>query len=155
MSGIPGADQPEADRLILEAAAGIRELSTAELQQVLEHVARAGFDPGATERVRGRSAGLVWQGRVLKGSDRLPPAEAHYLRHVVAGQEWPPGTSLQLYLNSIQGVTLDSKSGILTSRYQGAWQLTIVRRSGSLRGPNGFAWVLVDYRVETGHRVTA
>lgn len=154
MSANPG-DRPAIDGLILAAATGARELDAAELQWVLERVAWAGFDPQAPERAGGRIAGVPWRGRLLKGSDRLAPAEVHYLRHVVVAQEWPVGTSLQEYVGGIRDVMRDPDSGVLTSRYQGAWQLTVIRRSGPLRGPNGFARVLVDYRVQTGHWVRA
>ncbi len=137
------------------AATGTRRLSVAELQLVLEHVAQAGFDPTALKRTGGRLAGLVWRGQILRGNDRLSPAEAHYLRHVVRRHEWPPGTTLQEYLDSIRNVVLDPTSGVLTNRYQGAWQLTIVRRSGGLEGPAGLAWIMVDYRVAMGHWMTA
>lgn len=150
-----GTGPAEVDRLILEAAAGERKLTRAELRRVLEHVAQAGFDPNARERVRGRLAEREWQGTVLRGGDRLPPADVHYLRHVVAGREWPAGTTLVAYLGSIGAVVLDPRSGVLVCRYQGAWQLTIVRRSHELRGPQGSDWILVDYRLETGHWVTA
>lgn len=35
------------------------------------------------------------------------------------------------------------------------WSLTIVRESRELRGPRGHEWVLVQYRVNWGHWVTA
>jgi hypothetical protein len=77
---------PETDDLILAAAEGRRVLDDAELRAVLEHVAAAGFDPHARERVRGRLAGMTWRGAVLRGRDRLPPAEVKYLSHVVRGR---------------------------------------------------------------------
>jgi hypothetical protein len=92
---------------------------------------------------------------VLTGRDMLLPAEVHYLRHVVSQQEWPRGTSLAAYVESIRNVVLDETSEVFTSQYQGTWQLGVVRPSGALRGPGGFAWVLVEYRVATGHWVTA
>jgi hypothetical protein len=78
--------------LIESAATG--SLSEAQLATILEHVAEAGFDTQARERVRGRLAGAVWRGRELLGTDMLAPAEVHYLWHVVRRQEWPSGTSL-------------------------------------------------------------
>lgn len=155
MTTPPETSPSESDRLILEAAEGTRRLTPEEIRRVLVDVAAAGFDPHARERVRGRLAGLEWQGTVLRGSDRLPSAEVHYLRHVVAGNEWPPSTTLADYLRSIRQVVLDRRSGILASRYQGTWQLTVIRRSREWRGPEGFDWILVDYRVEIGHWVTA
>ena len=145
-----------ADALILEAATGARRLTRAELQEVLEHVARAGFDPDARERAGSRLAGMFWRGRVLSGSDRLPPAEVHYLRHVVRAREWPPDTSLEAYLESIRHVILDPRSGILVSQFlDKGWQLACVRRSEDLQGPGGGEWVMVEYRLATGHWMTA
>jgi hypothetical protein len=146
----------EPDRLIVEAATGARELTPDELRRVLEHVAGAGFTPAPDTRVGGRLAGIAWQGRTLRGSDRLTSAETHYLRHVVAQQEWPPGTTLDEYLTSIHEVILDPASGALTSRFSGQfWQLALVRRSGALGGPEGYEWLMVEYRVELGHWTTA
>jgi hypothetical protein len=144
----------KADRLILAAARGSRRLARRELQRVLEHVAQAGFDPAARERARGRLSGIVWQGRTLQGDDMLSPAEVHYLGHVILRQEWPAGTDLAEYIESARAIVLDRASGVFSSRYQGAWQLGVVRRSGNLRGPLGSDWVLVEYRLATGHWTT-
>ena len=144
------------DRLILEAATGARRLSREELAEVLEHVAEAGFDANARERARGELAGVIWQGETLRGSTMLPPADRHYIKHVLLRQEWPEGTTLDDYLASIRAVVRDPASGLVVRRYEGkAWQLTIVGRSGNWRGPGAGDWVLVDYRVETGHWTTA
>lgn len=143
------------DSLIVAAATGSRVVNPEELERVLQHVAAAGFDPHASEQVRGRLAGAVWKGVVLTGRDRLPPAEVHYLWHVVAQREWPAGTTLADYEQSIREVILDPSSGVFVSRYQGAWQIGMVRRTAGLRGPNGFPWVLIEYRLATGHWVTA
>jgi hypothetical protein len=150
-----GSGPLDAARLIVEAATGARQLTPDEVQRVLERVAAAEFDPSALERARGRLAGQIWRGAKLAAGTMLSPAEAHYLRHVVVGQEWPTGLSLQEYVESIRSVILDPSSGVAVSRYQGAWQLSVLRRSESLRGPHGSEWVLVEYRVATGHWVTA
>jgi hypothetical protein len=126
------------------------------MSRVQAHVARAGFDPAAQEQAGGRVAGLTWRGRVLKGSDWLTPAEAHYLRHAVVGQEWPSGTTLGDYLQSIRDIALDPTSGLFLSQFRTfGWHLAIVRRSGRLLGPRGHAWTMVEYRVATGHWMTA
>uniref|UniRef100_A0A831WYQ1 Uncharacterized protein n=1 Tax=Thermorudis peleae TaxID=1382356 RepID=A0A831WYQ1_9BACT len=151
-----GGSPSRADQLILAAATGARRLSDEELREVLEHVAHAGFDPNARERARGELAGIVWKGQVLGGSMMLPPAERHYIKHVLLRREWPEGTTLEDYKESIRAVVLDPASGLATRRYEGrAWQLTVVRRNGALRGPADHEWILVDYRVETGHWMTS
>jgi hypothetical protein len=147
-------DRYEVRRLIDEAAEGTRRLSNDELMQIVWHIGGAGFDPYAREQVRGSLAGTRWRGKVLRGRDRLPPLERHYLRHVVQ-QQWPEHTSLQGYAASIRDVIRDPTSGVFTSRYQGAWQVGVVRLSRSLRGPGGSEWILIEYRTKTGHWVTA
>ncbi len=138
MGASPDDVVAEAHRLILEAATGARRPPPDELQRVLERVARAGFDPHARERVRGRLAVTIWQGRTLMGRDQLPPAEAHYLWHVVKRRGWPSGTSLEAYLESIRAVVSERTNGVFTSQYQGASQFGVIRPSGPLRGSGGF-----------------
>jgi hypothetical protein len=137
----------------VQAATGARDLTDAELQTVLEHVARAGFSPFVHVAATGL-VGMLWQGHLLRGRDRITSAERHYLRHVVQREEWPPGTSLADYVGSAQAVVLDPTSGVFTNRYQGFWQLGVVRDSGSLKGPAGGAVVLVQYRVALNHWTT-
>ena len=145
---------PDIEQLIVAAATGIRRLTVVELRAVREYVAAAGFNPEPNASAQGL-AGVVWQGRVLKGTDRLPAGEAHYLDHVVQLQEWPVGTTLQGYYDSISSLILDHRSGVLTSAYGTRLQLTIVGRTRQDRGPGGAELILVEYRVELGHWVTA
>lgn len=149
------AEPPSPHQLILAAATAARPLSTGELAWVLAHIAAAGFDPDARERVRGELTGMAWRGRLLVGRDRLPPAERHYLKHVRYRREWPDGFSLPAYLLSVRAIILDPDSGVFTSRYQGAWQIGIVRETRDQRGPEGHGWILVEYRLELGHWVSA
>src|SRR5262249_18004959 len=74
---------------------------------------------------------------------------------VVARQEWPVNTDLAAYVASIRAVILDTRSGVVTSLDHGRRQLTILGHSGQWQGPAGFPHMLVDYRVSTGHWVTA
>lgn len=125
------------------------------LDAVLAHVAHAGFMSHPYEKVGNRIAGLTWQGSILAATDLLPSAETHYLRHVVARPEWPAGTTLGDYLQSIEAVIRDPTSGVVVSRYRGRWHLAVIRRSGLLQGPGGFAYVMVEYRIRTGHWMIA
>ena len=146
---------PDSDQLIQEVSSGTRALTADELQQVLRHVALAGFDPNAQEKARGRIAGLVWQGQIVQGSALLSPAVKHFLWHVVANGEWPAGTTLTEYVDSVRRVVLDSTSGVFTNRYHGELGLGVVRESRDPRGPRGNEWVLVQYRVSRGYWMTA
>ena len=100
--------------------------------------------------------GLRWGGRILQAGDRLPTDAVHYLKHMVVRQEWPLGLSLAAYRESLRAVIRDDASGLLTSRFRDkGHHLSIVRRSGALRGPGGYEWLLVEYRVATGNIATA
>jgi hypothetical protein len=135
LAQIAGGALSSPDRLILESATGARSLSEDELRLVLSHVAQAGFDP------------IIYR--------RRSAAEHHYQKHVVRQQEWPSETTLDDYLRSVRKVILDARSGLFTSRYQRAYQLGVIRPSSALRGPRGFDYVLVEYRLDLGRWVTA
>jgi hypothetical protein len=154
-----GASDEEraAHHLILTAALDpARQLTEEELTRIVRHIAAAGFDPNALERVRGNVVRtLRLRGEPMQPGDRLPPAEAHYLRHCVAQREWPSGTTLLGYLDSIARLLRDPASRFFVSRYQAAWQCGAIGPNRMLRGPEGKAWILVDYRLITGHWVTA
>lgn len=115
----------------------------------LPAVAGGGSGSGAS-----RLAGLQWQGRILRRSDRLPAAEVHYLRHVLHGDEWPSGTTLDQYLTSIQAAVGSPQAGVFLSRYGGEQQISFIASSGRWRGPRGSDWILVEYRVSRSHVVT-
>jgi hypothetical protein len=122
-------------------------LGSGALEKIRRIVAAAGFDALPRTRAGGRLSGVLWHGRQLRGNDRLPSAEVHYLRHV---KEWPPETSLGSYVKSLADVVLDSRTGVLSSTLQDQAQLTFVRRSLELRGLLGNEWVRVEFRVDQG-----
>jgi len=156
MSSIPEGNFSDTSRLILEAAASGRHLTGDELQQVIQHVAQAGFDSTAIEDVGGRLVGLIWKDHRIRTGDSLPPAEVHYLRHVAVQSEWPLGTAYDEYLASLRDVILDPQTGFLINQFRDrGWQLTAIRSSGSLQGPAGRDWIVIEYRLATGHWVTA
>lgn len=139
------------DDLIRVAGIGLRELTSEELERVVRHVAKAGFDPNGLERCGGRLDGLVWKGKTLRGSDMLPPGEAHYLRHAVYGQEWPDGTTLTEYYQSLEDVILDPESRILISKFGDEWQVGFL---GENQPGMQYTYTWVDYRVSTHHWIT-
>ncbi|MGH2584771.1 MAG: hypothetical protein ACRDJE_07630 [Dehalococcoidia bacterium] len=83
--------------LILDIARTDREASDDEIRTIRAEVAAAGFDPSAVSRVGLVAHGVRWAGRIVRSDDRLGTGVAHYLRHVVAGQEWPAGTTFEMY----------------------------------------------------------
>jgi hypothetical protein len=140
--------------LILDIARIGRDPTDTEIAQIRADVAAAGFDPCAVSRAGLVAQGAAWAGRTIRSNERLSVAVAHYLRHVVAGQEWPAGTTLDDYAGSLRGAVSDPDSGIYLSRYMGVWSLAFLARSDGQRGPAGGEWILVEYRPEYGYWVT-
>jgi hypothetical protein len=143
------------DRLIVSAATGASALDSERLLLIREHVSGAGFS-ASRYLVGGRLEGIIWNGQALRRTDEPTAAEVHYLRHSVLRKEWPRGTTLKGYLRSLREVILDPASGLLTSVWHHrVWHLSILRRSGPERGPEGHEWLLVEYEVEAGRWTTA
>ena len=135
---------------------GERLLTPEQLREIREHVAGAWYNLSREQLVHRELVGMQWRGRVLQTGDALPTDVAHYLKHVVARQEWPPGMTLAAYRESLREVIRDPASGLMTSMYRDkGCHLSIVRRSRELQGPGGYDWLLVEYRVSTGNIATA
>jgi hypothetical protein len=141
------------DQLILDLGLGARRATGRDLEAIRLHVAQAGFDRLAIFPADVRAAGLTRaDSTIVQRGDLLPTAELHYLRHVVRQQEWPPGTTQAHYEDSLRNLALRLRVGILISVVPPfGWHVGIVGRTGALRGPRGFDWLLVEYRVSTGH----
>lgn len=113
---------------------------------MLRHVERAGFDPAALERVRGNIRRYI-QARMA------PTLDVHYYRH---RDEFPQGTTRDQYVDFARIAVRQTNSGVFVSRYGGALQLGVVAwtpKGG--RGEDGSDLMLIEYRVDTSHWVTA
>lgn len=155
MGAARNADQYSVSDLIRVAGLGLRELSDDELRKIVEKVAKAGFNREHTSLVKPEMAGLVWKGKTLEVGERLPADEWHFVKHVLARQEWPEGTSLDEYLESLRAVIRNPESGIMVSRYQGIyWQIAFIAESGRWRGVGGSDFILVEYRDGYGFWIT-
>jgi len=152
-----GASSPIA-ALILELATGVRQgVSGRELQSIREHIAAAGFSPTLLMPADPRVVGLTTPSGngPLALYDPVHVGELHYLRHVVFQGEWPFGTSVSAYYASGADLALDPRSGVLISTVgRFGVHVGIVGRSGRYQGARGRAWMLVDFRVSTGHWAT-
>lgn len=124
------------------------------LDVVLAHIARAGFAPQPFERAGARIAGIAYRNRIIAPTDRLPSAEAHYLRHVVAVPEWPVGTTLADYLTSLETLVQARTSGVVVGRFRSRWHLATVGESGAWQGPQGHPLMMVEYRLSVSRWMT-
>lgn len=142
------------DELIDELIRTGRKLSDAECRSLREAVASVGFDPHATARAGGKLAGIPWNAQIVASRDWIPNDVRHYLRHVIAQQEWPTGTLIDEYLQSLRDAVLDEDGAILLERFPDVQRLTFLGHCGRWRGPSGGPWILVGYNLGYGYWVT-
>lgn len=155
MGAAKNAGQYSVSDLIRVAGLGLRKLDDHELQEIVQRVAKVGFNREHTSLVKPEMAGIVWRGKSLEVGERLPTDEWHFVKHVLVRREWPEGTSLDSYLDSLRAVIRDPESGIMISRYQGTyWQVAFIMRSGEYRGVSGSDFILVEYRDGYGFWIT-
>lgn len=143
-----------ADDLIRVAGLGLRELTPRELNKVVEKVGLLGLSQDPIQKVDQSIAGLMWNGKMLQKGDMISPEDAHYLKHVVVNGEWPMGTTLREYSNSLREIIQNPKSSIFISKFNENWQIGFVGRSGKWQGENGFSHIFVEYRVKYSYWVT-
>jgi acetolactate synthase regulatory subunit len=105
------------------------------LERVQGYVAGRGFDPQRMQEAgqEVHSAQIEWQGRIVTRSDRLSVLDAHYLKHVIKRGEWPQGTTLEEYTESIRAVVQDPNSGIMASWLRGRWRLNFMANVPEMR----------------------
>ena len=144
------------DEMIFDLAAGVRDPTGQDLEKIRLHVAEAGFDPTrmlpADQRVVGMHSS---RGSVIRQGDPLSTGELHYLRHAVRQEEWPVGTSLGRYQDSLSALAASLRVGILLRQIAHfGWHVTIIGRSGRWKGRLGSDWMIVEYRVSDGYWVT-
>ena len=144
------------NQFIVDLGRGLRNVTGHDLETLRFHVAQAGFDSQRTFVADRRVIGLTRSnGQIIQPGDLIRPAELHHLRHVKARTEWPIGTSQPQFEASLGELAQHPRAGILVSEHGlFGWQVAVVGRSGRWRGPSSFEWMLVEYRVSTGHWAT-
>lgn len=155
LMGVAGnAGHYSVDDLIRISGLGLHELTSGEMERVVQHVANAGFSSTEKMQVRTPIRGQYWNGKRLEIGDMIPTEVGHYLKHVIVSQEWPEGTTLEDYKQSLQEVILDPDSDIFVSKYNDAWQIGFVHENQRWRGVRGKDFILVEYKVKYGYWTT-
>lgn len=111
------------DRLIRDIADTARPATEDELRQVSEYIAGLGFSPNELLR--------------------------HYEKHVKRQREWPQTITDVEYVESLRQLVLDGRRGIAVSKWwrNPQWHVTIMGESGVFKGPGGYDWIALEYRV--------
>lgn len=83
----------------------------------------------------------------------IPTLDVHYFRH---RNEFPLGTTRDQYVTCARDAVRQANNGVFVSRYGGALQLAVVAWTPQEeRGEDGSDLMLIEYRVDTSHWVTA
>lgn len=142
------------DELVEDLLLTGRDITDSELHDLRRVVAAAGFSPDAVTRAGPKLSGMVWGTRSLRSNDWVPNDIQHYLLHVVVHQEWPVGTSLDEYVESLRDAVLREDGPVALDERFGVHRLSMYGRSGRWRGPFGSEWIMVGYNIGYGYWAT-
>ena len=106
-----------------------RDITDEELKRLRTHLAAVALVRPTVARVDDEAGGLMWEGDILKGGDWIPRLEAKYLKHVVLNQEWPDGTTIEEYAESLAETVRDPTGGVYIELDEETWKVTCVARS--------------------------
>jgi SPP1 gp7 family putative phage head morphogenesis protein len=114
------------DALLRVTAQGKHTLNDTELARVVDQVGKAGFDQAVNVRVPKKYGGFEVDGQKLQVGGKTNTGYYHYAKHVLENGEWPAGTSYNDYVNDLQQMVQDKRSGILLNRYpRQEWQVSV------------------------------
>lgn len=132
---------PEDDQPISSPSAGSRwallddvalargRPSAATLHQIREWVGRALGAPvfvPATPEISGYRVNR----RPIRAGDPVDVRLAKYIQHAAQEEQWPPATTFEEYVLSLQAAVLREQGGIFLDRRGDRWRLTFVSWSG-------------------------
>lgn len=108
----------DVDALIIELVNSGRQATEEELARIIAHVAQAPFASHLVRPPRWLRDALAERGITLPA--RVPADEFHLLRRIYLDKQWPPGTTVETYVQDLQQAVRHPEAEIWTYRYYGA-----------------------------------
>ena len=151
-----GLSQHPADRLIRDLIETGRQATPEELEQIIERMAMAPFEP----RIRGVSPedqGIAYQGHVL--GEREASLFYHLVKRVMVEEQWVHGTTADEYVADMRRVirtpsarlvVYSERGGALAAALAPTAEVVSVQR----QGPRALTNVAVIYSADRGIIVT-
>ena len=143
--------QHQVDRLIREIIATRRPVQADEIDQIVDWIATAPFDPGPAAPVRMKRRGMTYQGHTLGA--RASALTYHLVKRVVDEGQWAFGTTSAEYLADLREA----------ARIQDGWLVLYRRRGGDMAvvlsqnriapnrlGPAALPWIVVVFSADRG-----
>jgi len=144
-----------ADRLIRNVIATRRQTTDTEVEQIIQRIASAPFDPRTDALVPLKDRGLFYQGVTL--GPRAPALTYHLAKRVVGDREWASGTTAVQYLVDLRSAILAPDSRLVLYRRRGghvATVLTVNRLPAARLGLEAKAMILVVFSADRGTIIT-
>lgn len=125
-----------------------RRIADDELARLRAYLANHTLARPNRAQVDAEVGGHYWIGRVVMPGEWMDRRDAKYLKHVVGLGEWPDGTTVEEYMQSLFEALMDPGAGLAIERDVGSWKLTFAARSRQWRGPLGGPYIVVPFLPE-------
>jgi hypothetical protein len=145
-----GIGQHPVDQLIRELVTSGRPATADEVQQILDRLATAPFDPRVLP-VRPRHQSLAYQGRTL--GSHAPALFLHLTLRVVEDQQWALGTTESEYLTDLRSAPATAGARLLVYHRRGGAVAAVLAANllaSSRLGPAPEPWLYVVYSADRG-----
>ena len=143
--------QHPVDRLIREIIATRRSVQAAEIDQIVDRIASAPFDPQLGVGVLTEHRGLTYLRQTL--GSRASSLTYHLVKRVVVEEQWAYGTSPEEYIADLREASRASDARIVVFERRGGSMAAIIAEDRILPrrlGPEALPWVLVVFSADRG-----
>jgi hypothetical protein len=157
-----GLSQHPADQIVRALIASARPATPTEIQQILDRLATAPFDPRALP-VPTHLRGVTYQGHTL--GSREAAIRIHLVQRVIGDEQWRQGTTAPVYIADIQRavraasaqlVIYERRGGAIAAKLTPTGDVLPVSRQGRRTLPLFFVVYSADRGTTTsGYQATA
>lgn len=134
-------------QLILILISTNRQATDEELQQLITHVAQAPFSSRPLKINRWLRQELEARGLQVP-SEKLPSVEIHLLKRIHLDRQWPPGTTVDQFIDDLHQAVQHPDVQVWTYRWLGEAFAGFLAPSHVQNVPNPEAFIFVAYSAD-------
>jgi hypothetical protein len=142
----------DTDALIVELVESGQRATDEELSHIVAHVAQAPFASRLVRPPRWWREALARLGITMPA--RVSAGEFHLFRRVYLDEQWPPGTTLETYVQDLRQAIRHPEAQIWTYHYYGAPALGFLAPSHIPGAPASTPFIFVAYSPRYGTLIT-
>jgi len=140
------------DALIIELIESGRQAMDEELPQIVAHVAQSPFASRLVRPPRWWREALGRLGITMPA--RVSAGEFHLFRMVYLDEQWPPGTTLETYVQDLRQAIRHPEAQVWTYHYYGAPAIGFLAPSHIPEAPVSIPFIFVAYSPRYGTLTT-